>query len=157
MFSQVLGINDHGIAVGYYGDSTTSQHGFLYNTNTQQYTFLDAPNAAFDNGVEITQITGINNSGEITGFYSDANGVFHGFVATTVPEPSSVALLGVGLTTVMGMGYVRRLPDEVRSLRMLSGTESRERSIKLDRCPAVRISTAAGSVFARGGLCQTHR
>ena len=34
VFSQILGINDHGIAVGYYGDSTTSQHGFLYNTLT---------------------------------------------------------------------------------------------------------------------------
>src|SRR5262249_15432226 len=30
VFSQILGINDKGIAVGYYGDSTTSQHGFLY-------------------------------------------------------------------------------------------------------------------------------
>jgi len=82
VFSQILGINDHGIAVGYYGDSTTSQHGFIYNTNTGKYTFLDDPSEAFDNGVEVTQITGINNSGEITGFYSDANGVFHGFVAT---------------------------------------------------------------------------
>ena len=81
VFSQILGINDQGIAVGYYGDSTTSQHGFIYNTNTGQYTFLDDPSEAFCNGVEVTQITGINNSGEITGFYSDANGVFHGFVA----------------------------------------------------------------------------
>ena len=31
---------------------------------------------------EVTQITGITNSGELTGFYSDATGVFHGFVAT---------------------------------------------------------------------------
>jgi uncharacterized membrane protein len=82
VFSQILGINDKGIAVGYYGDSTTSQHGFLYNTHTGQYTFLDDPSEAFNNGVEVTQITGITNSGEITGFYSDANGVFHGFVAT---------------------------------------------------------------------------
>jgi uncharacterized membrane protein len=81
VFSQVLGINDQGIAVGYYGDSTTSQHGFIYNTHTGVYTFLDDPSAAFNNGVEVTQITGITNSGEITGFYSDANGVFHGFVA----------------------------------------------------------------------------
>ena len=81
VFSQILGINDKGIAVGYYGDSTTSQHGFIYNTNTGQYTFLDDPSEAFNNGVEVTQITGITNSGEITGFYSDANGVFHGFVA----------------------------------------------------------------------------
>jgi uncharacterized membrane protein len=83
VFSQVLSVNDKGIAVGYYGDSTTSQHGFIYNTNTGQYTFLDDPSEAFHNGVEVTQITGITNSGEITGFYSDANGVFHAFVAGT--------------------------------------------------------------------------
>jgi hypothetical protein len=86
VFSQVLSVNDHGIAVGYYGDSTTSQHGFFYNTHTGNYTFLDDPSEAFNNGVEVTQITGISNSGEITGFYSDANGVFHGFVA--VPNRS---------------------------------------------------------------------
>jgi hypothetical protein len=82
MFSQILGINDKGIAVGYYGDSTGSQHGFLYNTKTGQYTFVDDPSEAFYKGVEVTQITGITNSGEITGFYSDANGAYHGFVAT---------------------------------------------------------------------------
>ena len=100
MFSQVLGVNDQGLAVGYYGDSTLSQHGYFYNTNTGTYSFLDDPDAAFSNGVEVTQITGINNSGEITGFYSDANGVFHGFVAIAVPEPSSIALLGIGVASV---------------------------------------------------------
>jgi hypothetical protein len=107
VFSQILGINDKGIAVGYYGDSTLSQHGFLYNTNTGTYTFLDDPNEGFDNGVEVTQITGINNAGEITGFYTDANGVAHGFVALQgVPEPSSVALLSAGLAGVIV--YARR-------------------------------------------------
>jgi hypothetical protein len=86
VFSQILGVNDRGIAVGYYGDSTTSQHGFLYNLNTGQYTFLDDPAEAFNNGVEVTHITGINDSGEITGFYSDANGVFHGFFAYPTPQ-----------------------------------------------------------------------
>lgn len=94
VFSQMLGINDSGAVVGYYGDSTTSQHGFLYDSLTGQYTFLDDPAAQFNNGVEITQITGINDSGEISGFYSDANGVFHGFVATPVPEPGSLTALG---------------------------------------------------------------
>ncbi len=89
VFSQILGINDNGLAVGYYGDSTTSQHGFFYDTHTGQYTFLDDPFEGFSNGVEITQITGITDSGEITGFYSDANGVFHGFVASPLPEPAT--------------------------------------------------------------------
>jgi hypothetical protein len=96
MFSQILGINDKGLAVGYYGDSTLSQHGFLYDINTGKYTFLDDPSEAFHNGVEVTQITGINNNNEIAGFYSDANGVLHGFVAS-VPEPSSIFLLSIGL------------------------------------------------------------
>ena len=96
VFSQILGINANGIAVGYYGDSTTSQHGFLYNTHTGQYTFLDDPSEGFDNGVEVTQITGITNSGEITGFFTDAGGVAHGFVASPVPEPASLTLAGAG-------------------------------------------------------------
>ena len=106
VFSQILGINDQGIAVGYYGDSTGSQHGFFYNTSTGKYTFLDDPSAAFSNGVEITQITGITNSGEIAGFYSDANGVQHGFVAAATPEPSSLLMMGLGLAGVLL--YVRR-------------------------------------------------
>ena len=120
VFSQILGINDKGIAVGYYGDSTTSQHGFLYNANTGAYTFLDDPNEGFNNGVEVTQITGINNSGEITGFYTDSAGLAHGFVAVaSVPEPSSIALLGIGLTAVLGFFHRRRkqaLDKPVRSL-----------------------------------------
>jgi uncharacterized membrane protein len=81
VFSQILSVNDAGIAVGYYGDSTTSQHGFLYNTNTGKYTFLDDPAERFNNGVEVTQITGITDSGELTGFYTDAAAAAHSFTA----------------------------------------------------------------------------
>lgn len=110
VFSQILGVNDKGIAVGYYGDSTTSQHGFLYNLSTGAYTFLDDPSEGFDNGVEVTQITGINNLGQITGFYSDSSGVFHGFVAdptAAAPEPGSIVLAGFGLLG-LGFGCLRR-------------------------------------------------
>ena len=120
VFSQILGVNDSGIAVGYYGDSTTSQHGFLYNTITGNYMFLDDPAEQFSNGVEVTQITGIDNSGEIAGFYSDSAGVFHGFVAcptgvsctvsgaSTVPEPGSIALASFGLSVLAFSCFRRR-------------------------------------------------
>ncbi|MBV8833634.1 MAG: PEP-CTERM sorting domain-containing protein, partial [Acidobacteriaceae bacterium] len=89
-------------------DSTTSQHGYFYNTNTGLYTFLDDPAAQFYDGVEVTQITGISNSGEIAGFYTDAQGLAHSFVATPVPEPSGVALGALGLLATVGFGWLRR-------------------------------------------------
>jgi len=48
---------------------------------------------------------GINNLDEITGFYSDANGVVHGFVAF-LPETGSLTLMGFGLA-VLGLSCRR--------------------------------------------------
>lgn len=107
LLTQFLGINDKGLAVGYYQTaSTNSQQGFLYNIATSTYTFLDAPGAANLNGTSITQITGINNSDQISGFYVDANGRQRGFVASPVPEPGSIALFGVGIVGIAA--FVRR-------------------------------------------------
>jgi PEP-CTERM motif len=102
--TQLLGVNDSNQAVGYFQDTFGSQHGLLRDLNspTSGYTFADDPNqgafALNGNMITVTQITGIANSGTIAGFYMDANGVSHGFFATqAVPEPGSLALLGIGV------------------------------------------------------------
>jgi hypothetical protein len=109
VLTQFLGINDKGEASGYYQTDNGSQFGFLFNTNTDTYTYLDDPFAAPVGGVQITQITGINNAGDISGFYIDANGVQHGFLGAPVPEPGSLGFLAAwGLCGVGLMLHKRR-------------------------------------------------
>src|SRR6516225_6039109 len=120
VFSQILGIDDAGLAAGYFGNSITCQRGFFFNTNTGSYTFLDDPAAMFHNGVEITQVTGISNSGEIAGFDTDANGTFHSFVAIPTPKPGSRLFLVSGL---LGIGIFRAVAQ-----RRLTAAERTARS-----------------------------
>lgn len=76
--TQVLGCSNNRI-VGSYVSPTGQTHGFLFDG--KNFTKFDAPgwsqNAAF--GVAGTFINGINNRGDIVGFFSDGTKV-HGFV-----------------------------------------------------------------------------
>lgn len=105
--TQFLGVNDNNMAVGYYQTIDGSQHGFLYNLNTHTYSFLDHPNDS-NGGFSVTQITGINNTNEIAGFYMDAtSGLQRGFVAS-VPEPSAIVLAVASGLAVIAYRWHRR-------------------------------------------------
>jgi hypothetical protein len=71
-------------------------------TNAAAYTFtqLDVPGANF------TQAFGINDAGQIVGFFFSNTGE-HGFLATAIPEPATLTLLSVGLA-ITGLGMMRR-------------------------------------------------
>ena len=71
------GINDNNQIVGYYGASTSGPStGFLYSTVTHTFTDIADPNA----GPQGTAATGINNAGNVVGFYTDSLGNSHGFL-----------------------------------------------------------------------------
>jgi uncharacterized membrane protein len=90
------GINDRGQIAGYYSDSAGNGHGFVLSDGV--YAALDVP------GATGTGAFGINDAGQLVGDYGDARGG-HGFLATPVPEPGGLVLLGIGTLAVIGYGW----------------------------------------------------
>ena len=102
-------INDKGQIVGYYQDVTSSgglaNHGFIYSKGI--YTAVDDPFASINphggstaNG---TVALGINDKGQVVGYYFDSTGSTHGFLYsggkyTTLDDP-----LGVEGTVATGI------------------------------------------------------
>jgi hypothetical protein len=98
--NQFLGINDNGIAVGFYVDGAGVTRGYTFNNKTDKFSAnIDDPN-----GVSTTAAA-INNAGDIAGFFTNANGVTHGFydadgIFTTLTAPRSTFTEALGLNNV---------------------------------------------------------
>ena len=100
-----FGLNNKGQVVGSYVDGSGVTDGLIYNFMSNTWQTVNDPNAsataAF--GVTGTTINGINDYGQIVGFYSDGTNV-DGFTAST-PEPTSLALMSAGL---LAAGLLRK-------------------------------------------------
>jgi len=73
-------INDFGAMTGWYLDSNNVYHGFLRRGNGR-FTDFDAPGADLTPGdFNGTVPQNLNDFGEITGYYTDASNVNHGFL-----------------------------------------------------------------------------
>jgi hypothetical protein len=95
----VDGLNGAGQVVGTYSDSSGTNNGFLRNV-AGGFTTIDDPA-----GKHGTSLGGINDLGQIAGAYADSSGIVRGFIATPVPEPGSMAVLGSAL---FATGMVKR-------------------------------------------------
>lgn len=74
--TEILGLNNNGIAVGEDVVGTVT-HGLIYNIKTGVFTQVDAPNAD-----GFTLFNGVNDKGDIVGFYTDAAGNTNGLLVT---------------------------------------------------------------------------
>jgi hypothetical protein len=91
-FNQLLGINDDGTIVGYFGSGAVGHPNIGYEISAPytEYVSRNQP------GSVQTQATGINNAGLITGFWSDTNdGTDNNFAVLFEPVVSRVASISV--------------------------------------------------------------
>lgn len=99
-----LGINASNEVVGSFVDMSGMTNGLLFTGGNNFQTINDplaSATAAF--GVTGTTINGINNAGDLVGFYSDGTNV-DGFLATptATPEPGTIGLLFLGGALIIG-------------------------------------------------------
>jgi hypothetical protein len=76
--TQAFGVNDSDWVVGAYttgSGNNTATHGFVW-TPQRGFTTVDDPN-----GVGTTTLNGINNEGDLVGFYTDSAGNVDGLLA----------------------------------------------------------------------------
>lgn len=97
------GINNLGQIVGYYHTSNGANHGYLRQADGTFY-YIDFPPSQSPTGtVEGTTPESINDQGQVVGYYTDGNGVNHGFLLSSgafstidYPLGAQTYALGVG-------------------------------------------------------------
>src|SRR5207302_8741910 len=97
-------VNDLGVAVGYYIDSSGAAHGFVDGHG--RFTTINAPGAGPGSG-QGTFVANMNNLGVIAGFTIDSSGVQDGFIDrdgifTTINNPNAGTASGQGTN----LGYI---------------------------------------------------
>jgi len=90
-----FGINNNGEIVGDDTAADGATEGFVYNMDTNTWTLVADPSASQvpdGFGISGTTLNGINDQGDLVGFYADASGNVDGLLVTPTPEPTSVGL-----------------------------------------------------------------
>ena len=98
-FNQLLGINSHNVISGYFGSGAAGHpnKGYLLNPPYGQANYV---NENFPGSAQ-TQVTGLNDKGDTSGFWVTANDTNHGFVEwngvfTSYNDPNTPHIDGVG-------------------------------------------------------------
>jgi hypothetical protein len=72
---QLLGVNNSGVAAGFYVDASGDSHGYLYNIFTHHFT----PENVSGGAVSVVA-TGISNKGDVTGYFTPLSGPIRAFL-----------------------------------------------------------------------------
>ena len=97
---QLLGVNDHDVAVGFFTNASGQNRGYTYNINTRKFGRVQAPGAGL--GPSLTA-AGINNSGDIAGFYNKTANTVDAFLKLHTGRFITLAFPGAAMTQAFGV------------------------------------------------------
>jgi hypothetical protein len=97
--NQLLGLNDAGLAVGFYYDARGHAHAYELNRATGQFTAITIP------GAVSATAAGINNAGDIVGYFSTKSGATSGFLRTPAGRLVTFSFPGGRYTQALGINF----------------------------------------------------
>ena len=98
---QLLGVNDHDVAVGFFVNSSGNNRGYTYNISTKKFSRVTVPGAP-GLGPSLAA-TAINNHGDVAGFYSPSSGVTDSFLKLPSGQFFKFAVPGASMTQAFGV------------------------------------------------------
>ncbi|MGD0239749.1 MAG: hypothetical protein ABSB59_05385 [Streptosporangiaceae bacterium] len=100
---QLLGVNDHDVAVGFYTNGQGSNRGYTYDIRTRQFSRILVPGAPAGQAGPSLTAAGINNHGDVTGFYARTSSVTDAFLRLSSGRFITLAVHGASMTQALGV------------------------------------------------------
>jgi hypothetical protein len=100
---QLLGVNNYDVAVGFYTNGQGSNRGYTYNIRTHQFTRVLVPGAPAGQAGPSLTAAGINNHGDVTGFYAKSSSQTDAFLRLSWGKFITLAVPGASMTQAFGV------------------------------------------------------
>ena len=100
---QLLGVNDHDVAVGFYTNAQGNNRGYEYNIRTRTFTRVLVPGAPGGQAGPSLTAAGINNRGDVAGFYARTSSQTDAFLRLRSGRFITLAVPGASMTQALGV------------------------------------------------------
>ena len=100
---QLLGVNDHDVAVGFYTNAQGNNRGYTYDIRSHQFARVLVPGAPAGQAGPSLTAAGINNRGDVTGFYAASSAQTDAFLRLSSGRFLTLAVPGASMTQALGV------------------------------------------------------
>ncbi len=149
--TQLLGVNNHDIAVGFFNGAQGDSHAFEFSIRGHWFRRLHIP------GAMSSTAAGINNRGEIVGFFTTRKGATKSFAITrrgtiiefSIPRASSTMAFGVNDSGAIVGTFMRGSGNKARSFGFVWQPG---RGVRVVNAPLGRGATTLNGINDAGDL-----